>query len=235
MTSLGGLPVSAGKGVLQGVTSVFKPKDRDRGSPDSLSRIPPVPTAPAAALQEAPTNNSLEPSLVALPTKTSIDSNAPPSNEPGALKVVVIGAALNDESKAYIVLRVGDKEVKTKHSIKTTHPEWNEPFHFAAGPLTAKLHLWLHEHKSFGKDKDLGEADIDLWANLQLQAQSSKEMTVPLRGGAGSVKLNLEFDPTYNPLGNGHTVIAGERIQRTVSITSPSRFSLRTRRPEGDD
>ncbi len=123
MTQLGGLPVSAGRGVLQGVTSVFKQKDQDRGSPDSQSRIPPVPTA-STALQEAPTNNSLEPSLVALPTKSSIDSNAPPSNEPGALKVVVVSASLNDESKAYIVLRVGDKEVKTKYSIKTSHPEW---------------------------------------------------------------------------------------------------------------
>lgn len=124
MTQLGGLPVSAGKGVLQGVTSVFKHKDRDHGSLDSQPHIPPVPTVSAATVHEAPTNSSLDPSLVTLPTKSSIDSNAPPSNEPGALKVVVVGASLNDESKAYIVLRVGDKEVKTKYSIKTAHPEW---------------------------------------------------------------------------------------------------------------
>ena len=38
----------------------------------------------------------------------------------------------------------------------------NEPFSFSAGPLTTKLYIWLHEHKSFGKDKDLGEAEIDV-------------------------------------------------------------------------
>lgn len=125
MTVLGGLPVSAGKGVLHGVTGVFKHrKDRDHKSSHDIPLIPAHPTAPAA-LQEATTTSSLESSLAGVPTKPSIDSTAPPSNEPGTLKVVVVNGTLSDESKAYVVLRVGNKEVKTKHSAKATqHPEW---------------------------------------------------------------------------------------------------------------
>ena len=197
MTQLGGLPVSAGKGILQGVGGVFK-HHKDQGSSSSSSHV--IPLSPAkqhkdrdpesshdipltsaystvpSAIQEATTTSSFESSLAA--TKPSIDSNPPPSNEPGTLKVVVVNGSLSDESKAYVVLRVGNKEVKTKHSTKTTHPEWyilswplypsahicyrNEPFSFSAGPLTEKLHIWLHEHKSLVKDKDLGDAEIDV-------------------------------------------------------------------------
>lgn len=56
-------------------------------------------------------------------------------------------------------------------------------------------------------------------------------MTLSLRGGA--VKLTLDFDPTTHS--NGHTATTGERnLHRTVSFTSPSRFSLRPMRPSAD-
>lgn len=121
MTQLGGLPVSAGKDVLRGVAGVFK-HHKDREALHDI-HAPAASTVPAV-LQEATTNDSLDSSLAAVPTKPSLDSNAPPSNEPGTLKVVVVNGSLSDDSKAYLVLRVGDKEVKTKHSAKTTHPEW---------------------------------------------------------------------------------------------------------------
>ncbi|KAF8624817.1 hypothetical protein AX15_005704 [Amanita polypyramis BW_CC] len=237
MTQLGGLPIAASKGVFQGVAGVFKHKDRDSESLQD-GRVPtsvPFPSAPPP--HETPTSDVLEPGQAAFPTKTSIDNTRPACNEPGMLRVVVTSATLSDDSKAYVVLRVGDKEVKTKHSAKTTHPEWNESFNFTAGPFTPKLYAWVHDHKSFGKDKDIGEAEIDLWNNLQLQGRSSKELTVPLRSDRASLKLFLEFDPSINPSSSSISVTSSERVHRTVSFSSPGRFSIRGRRPgaEGDD
>lgn len=38
----------------------------------------------------------------------------------------------------------------------------NESFTFAAGAFTPKLFAWVHDHKTLGKDKLLGEAEIDV-------------------------------------------------------------------------
>ncbi|KAK2462016.1 hypothetical protein APHAL10511_006479 [Amanita phalloides] len=232
-----GLPVSAGKGVLHGVAGVFKHRDHHEPLHDAHTSAAPIPI-PTLALapppEETVTNNALQPSPV--PTHSSIDSNGPPSNEAGTLRVGVISGSLSDDSKAYVVLRVGDREVKTKHSAKTARPEWNESFTFTAGPLTPKLRAWLHEHKTLGKDKDLGDAEVELWSHLQSQARSSIAVTVPLRSGGGSLNLSLEYDPAINP-STGNATTSGERIHRTVSYTSPNRFSIRSRRPgaEGDE
>ena len=148
MTQLGSLPIAAGKGVLgvfkhkdkdheheslhdsiaagKGVLhGIFKHKDHDHESLQDgrVSTSTALLSSPAPALQEAPVNNVLEPGLAAFPTKAYIDT-PPGCNEPGMLQVVAASAVLSDDSKAYVVLRVGDKEVKTKHSAKTTHPEW---------------------------------------------------------------------------------------------------------------
>jgi hypothetical protein len=40
----------------------------------------------------------------------------------------------------------------------------NESFTFAAGAFTPKLYAWVHDHKTLGKDKVLGEAEIDVRA-----------------------------------------------------------------------
>jgi len=38
----------------------------------------------------------------------------------------------------------------------------DESFLFAASPLTPKLHVWIHDHKTIGKDKEIGEGDVDV-------------------------------------------------------------------------
>ena len=52
---------------------------------------------------------------------------APPV-EPGLLRVTVVDAkdlsSGPDSIKPYVVVRVGEKESKTKHAGKTTSPEW---------------------------------------------------------------------------------------------------------------
>lgn len=113
MTQLGGLPVTAGKGVIHSVTGVFKRGDNE---------VVPIPTA--AVAQAAPVENGSEPNQAAFPTKAAMDNTLPANQEPGILRVVAGSASLTDESKAYVVLRVGDREVKTKYSPKTNHPEW---------------------------------------------------------------------------------------------------------------
>ncbi|KAF8640747.1 hypothetical protein AX17_000398 [Amanita inopinata Kibby_2008] len=233
MTQLGGLPVTAGKGVLQGVAGgvsglagVFRRGDRDN---ESLRDAP-------TNVQDFATANVSEPGLAAFPTTASTDGASATAQEPGTLRIVIASAELIDESKAYVVIRVGDKEIKTKHSGKTTHPEWNESFNFAAGPLTPRLFAWVHEHRTLGKDKELGDAEIDLWSNLQVHGHSTKEILLPLPNG-GNVKLFLEFDSTINPYSSGNSIASAERTHRNISFSSPGRFSIRGRRPgaEQDD
>lgn len=119
MTQIGGLPVSAGKGVFHGVTGVFK-KDKDHKSDDLDDAIPDVPTGQASHLVGVP-GEALTTGLSAFP-----NSDSGGSNEPGTLRVTVIDAKdlASSDVKPYVVVRVGDKEHKTKHTGKTSTPEW---------------------------------------------------------------------------------------------------------------
>ena len=38
----------------------------------------------------------------------------------------------------------------------------NGSFKFAASALTPKMFIWMHDHKTLGKDKEIGEAEIDV-------------------------------------------------------------------------
>jgi hypothetical protein len=45
------------------------------------------------------------------------------------------------------------------------HPDYghrNESFNFSAGALTPKLFVWIWDHRTLGKDRLLGEAEIDV-------------------------------------------------------------------------
>ena len=122
MTSIGAMPLGAGKGVIQGVTGVFK---KDKSKDDEA--LPPIPSPPAgqASYPVAPPD-----SVPDGPTSASAAANAPAENgnEPGILKVTVLDAKdlSATDIKPYVVLRVGASEYKTKHLGKTTTPEWCE-------------------------------------------------------------------------------------------------------------
>lgn len=180
MTQIGGLPMSAGKGVFHGVTGILKKGHKGDGSDDSS-----VPDLPAGQ-QSYPVGTSELATSAGNPFPPSSSSeNLPVSSnsEPGTLRVTVIDAKdlAGGDAKAYAVIRVGDKEQKTKHSGKTASPEWyklcfltflcircstvlvrNESFNFAASSLTPKLYVWIHDHKTLGKDKLLGDAEVDV-------------------------------------------------------------------------
>ncbi|KAF9023422.1 tricalbin [Hymenopellis radicata] len=235
MTQIGGLPVSAGKGVIHGITGLFGGKDDD--DTRHTHHAPPVPSAPAGQASH-PIGQPDSEGAKAFPTVKSMGSLEGTSQDPGTLRVTALDAKdlSSSESKPYVTIRVGDREVKTKHVGKTATPEWNESFTFAAGPYTPKLFLWIHDHKTLGKDKLLGDGEIDIWRHIQSDTVSGADVLCELRDGQGLVKLRLEFDPTANPLRRS-SMSSREISQRTASLASPSRFSIRGKRPgtENDD
>lgn len=115
MTQLGGLPVNAGKGVLHGVAGVFRKGDREQEA------LPDIPSGQAS--QPIGVSDNLEAKSTAFPSsKASMDE----PREPGTLRVTVLDAKdlSSSDSKPYAIIRVGDKEVKTKHVGRTATPEW---------------------------------------------------------------------------------------------------------------
>jgi len=225
MTQFGGLPVAAGKGVLHGVAGVFKKEHHDRET------IPDVPSGQASRPAWLP--DTLQARNTAALPNTSMDGSA---QEPGTLQVTVVNAKdLSSDSRPYATIRVGDKEVKTKHTGKTSNPEWGETFEFPAGALTPKLFAWIHDHKTLGRDKELGDGEVDIWRHIQPTGMSSADVFLELRQG-GQLRLRLQFDANANPLARSITNSSGERVPRIPSMSSPSRFSLsRNRRPVSDD
>ncbi|TFK30388.1 transmembrane protein [Coprinopsis marcescibilis] len=233
MTQIGGLPVTAGKGVFHGVTGVFKRSgDKDRNELDvALADVPagqasrPI-LGPAAAVGTAG-------GLAAFPT-----SDAPSSNEPGTLRVTVIDAKdlSQSEIKPYVVLRVGDKEHKTKHTSRTAAPEWNESFKFSASTLTPKIHVWVWEHKTIGKDKEVAEGEVDIWRHIRPDGVSASEVLLELKDG-GLLRLRLEYDASTNPMSSRASISSSSEngLSRTMSIVNPSRFSIRGKRPTEEE
>jgi len=134
--------------------------------------------------------------------------------------------------KPYAVVRVGEKEFKTKHAGKTVAPEWNETFDFHVGSSTPKLYVSIFDHKTLGKDKALGDADIDIWQHVQPVSNSSANVSAEIKNGHGIVTLRLGFSADPAALGRKSNASASEH---NGAFTSPSKFSLRGRRPDKEE
>jgi len=229
MTQIGSLPVGAGKGVFHGVAGVF-----ERGN-NSEEDVDPVPTNLPSGQSSQPVGADGVAGGASFPAMNNVSQpDGTSSAEPGTLRVTVLeGKDFNpsgDSVKPYVVLRCGDKEHKTKHAPKTSTADcsWGESFNFTAGPATQpKIFVWINDHKSLAKDKQLGSGEIDIWRHIQSTALSSADVTVELREGQGLVKIRLEYDPNGHPLTRAASHVSSER----GVIGSPSRFSIRTRRP----
>ncbi|KAJ7462762.1 C2 domain-containing protein [Mycena galericulata] len=224
MTQFGGLPVTAGKGVLHGVTGVFKKGGKEE---ELHQQAPPVPDIPAGQA-----SHPIGQSDTLHADASSLSHETPATTEPGTLTVTVLDAKdlSSNESKPYATIRLGDKEFKTKPTHKTATPEWNETFQFAAGTFTPKLYIWIHDHKTLGKDKLLGEGEIDIWRHIQPAGLTSADVSAELQGG-GLVHIRLQFDANAHPANGSQSSSMRAETGRTMSISSPSRFSLRGRRP----
>lgn len=119
MTHIGHIPVGAGKGVIQGVTGVFKRRGSTSSSSSDEGRQE-LPAGVVAKQVDYAAEGSSPPNF------PSINEGGANSRDPGTLRVVVRDAkdlAMSD-IKPYVVLRVGDKEHKTRHAPKTATPEW---------------------------------------------------------------------------------------------------------------
>ena len=185
MTTIGSAPINAGKGVLQGVAGVFKrvkdgEDDHNFFGLGSLSAPEPkvvVPNVPGTQVSQ-PVG---EGEHLVVPAASDTNGHSAPQ-EPGVLRVSILDAkdlTGGPDVKPYAVVRLGEKEFKTKHAGKTVAPEWcvrsrstctnlirsrcrNESFEFAVGPSTTRLHILIFDHKTLGRDKSLGEAEVDV-------------------------------------------------------------------------
>lgn len=83
-------------------------------------------TSQPAALPVVPASG--DSTLVPFVTEATPGQVTPP-REHGILRIIVVGAkdlagGQGDSIKPYVVVKLGDKELKTKHTPKTTTPEW---------------------------------------------------------------------------------------------------------------
>ncbi|KAF5354770.1 hypothetical protein D9756_005742 [Leucocoprinus leucothites] len=233
VTHIGGLPVSAATGVFQGVTGIFKHGDK---RDDDVLLVPDLPAGQSSHPVGTPASmgNQSEP----YPQHgQDLSTGSYISSQPGTLRVTVLEAKdiSSHSTKAYVTLRISGKEYKTKHVHKTATPVWNESFIFSASTTTTKIYTCVRDHKTLGKDKELGSGEVDIWRHIQPHGVSSADVSLELRHG-GLMKLRLEFDPTVHPR-RSSSISTGEHVRKSMSFIAPSRFSIRSRRPgtEGDD
>jgi C2 domain len=147
MTQVGALPLGAGKGLMHGVEAagknvigVFMRDHGVSGSKTSLE-IPPNGHPRKSLDNILPTTQLSRPAdytdraFAELPPSNIVPaqvSNGGPRvpDDFGVLKVTIlgakdlVGASVGDTVKPYVVVKVGDKEQKTKHTGKTVTPEW---------------------------------------------------------------------------------------------------------------
>jgi Ca2+-dependent lipid-binding protein len=136
-----------------------------------------------------------------IPTRMTLDPMESINNM-GTLRVDVHDAAelpaadRNGFSDPYCKFRLGDETVhKTKVQKKTLHPAWNEFFETPIkSRIGANFHVDVYDW-DFGDKADwLGATAIDLEGLEPFQA---KEVTLPLDGKSGVIRLSLLFKPTY--------------------------------------
>ncbi|KAI0706072.1 tricalbin [Cytidiella melzeri] len=242
MTQIGNLPVGAGKGVIHGVTGVFRRvgvSGSDSEPDDAKASYKNIPAAGQASQALGAVGGPLDPAAAAMPNAIADGNvNGQQASEPGVLRVTIMDAKdlSTTEVKPYVTVRVGDKEQKTKH-IKSQTPEWDETFNFMAGPSQQKLYLWVYDYKTLGKDKFLGSGEVDIWRHIRPGDVPSAEVQCELNEGQGHLRLKLEFYPepaTARPRRSISTSSLNAQAQAGVSAVtapiSPSRFSLSGRR-----
>ncbi|KAF9243825.1 C2 domain-containing protein [Melanogaster broomeanus] len=231
MTQLGALPMGAGKGVFQGVGGIFKELGQRDKTTDGL--VPRADLPPGQASYPIGQTLAAGGEAAAFPsTQAGAHGTSGPPLEPGSLRVGVLSAKDLSPSdvKPYALLRVGDREFKTKHVGKTSAPEWNESFVFAASAHTPKIYVWIYDHKTLGKDKMIAEGEIDIWRHILPGQNADAEVLAELRE-AGQLRLRLEFDTDTNPNNRDPSIASVERHP----FASPSRFSIRGKRPGSNE
>ena len=136
-----------------------------------------------------------------LPIKMQLDPSESINNM-GTLRVDVLDAAelpaadRNGYSDPYCKFELNGETVhKTKIQKKTLHPAWNEFFEVPIKSRTAaKFHVRVFDWDMGEKDDLLGGANIDL---VSLEVQRAQEITLPLDGKSGALRLRMLFKSSY--------------------------------------
>ena len=136
-----------------------------------------------------------------LPIKMQLDPSESINNM-GTLRVDILDAAelpaadRNGYSDPYCKFELnGETVYKTKIQKKTLHPAWNEFFEVSIKSRTAaKFQVRVFDWDMGDKDDFLGSASIDL---EKLEVQRPQEVTLPLDGKSGAIRLRLLFKSSY--------------------------------------
>lgn len=124
-TQVGHLPVGAGKGVVHGITGVAAGILRRGGGGSDSDDDKSLKEIPAGQASQQVGTNGLMPASSTFSAYNGEATANGAVTQPGTLRVTVIEAkdVSTGDVKPYAVVRVGDKEFKTKH-IKSQAPEW---------------------------------------------------------------------------------------------------------------
>ncbi|KAG8762146.1 hypothetical protein FRC11_010840 [Ceratobasidium sp. 423] len=233
MTQVGGVPLGAGRAVGRKIGGLF---GRDKDSSEDLPEVPPLPSAPDVL----PANgNGTANGSVGSAAGMAVKPLSSPTPGPGTLKVILhrakdlTGIEEGDTAKPFVILRIGDKDHKSKH-VKSNTPEWNESFSFPNTSTDIRtMHVAIMDKRTFGKDPILAEGTIDIWRYIQplfTPPILSAEVTAQMNDNSGVLQLRLEFEPMQNMLARTISNSGGSSLAASQKISSPSRFSL-GRRP----
>lgn len=140
-------------------------------------------------------------SLRYLPVKMKLDPSESINNM-GTLRVDVLDAAdlpsadRNGYSDPYCKFKLDGKDVfKTKVQKKTLHPAWNEFFECPVkSRIGSEFKVNVYDWDFGDKADFLGATMIDLES---LEPFNSTEVSLPLDGKSGAVRLKLLFKPNY--------------------------------------
>ncbi|CCO26784.1 Tricalbin-3 [Rhizoctonia solani AG-1 IB] len=234
MTQVGGVPLGAGRAVGRKIGGLF---GRDKDSSDDLPEVPALPAVTEDA--SAANGNGTANGSVGSAAGIAIKPPGSPAPGPGTLKVTLhrakdlTGVEEGDVAKPFVILKIGDKDHKSKH-VKSNTPEWNESFTFPNTSTEIRtLHVTILDRKTFGKDPILAEGTIDIWRYIQplfTPPILSAEVTAELNDKSGVLQLRLEFEPAQNTLARTISTSGGSSLAASQKLPSPSRFSL-GRRP----
>jgi len=243
MTRVGTMPIAGGRAIVTGVgqgvsgighgvigvgqglghgvgkaTHLFGRKDKENGSIIMEEEASPAAPIPRTRTASTIATNSV-PGSPETPTSASLDG----SRETGYLRVRVVSAkdlAGSDSIKPEVHLRVGEKEFKTKHA-KGLAPDWDETFPFMITPAIKTLKVSVLDHKTIGKDKELAEADIDIWQYIANASTSDSWVDLSPQG-----QLHVRLE--YSPGGGGPGGLTPPRSSMSITglkVGSPAKAS----------
>lgn len=163
----------------------------------------------------------------------------------GQLQVTVTDVqGIPQDEKVHVQLHHGSKHHEKSHVSKNPSTGHNDViFSLKTLPEAMNLVFSLVIKKSFGKDRVLGSADLDVWNLIHPGSQHTADAT--LNTGAGDIAVSLAWTPAANAASN--VASASPTVSRTqpgstsnasqlnvpdspASAKSKSRFSMHRRR-----